>query len=153
MRLLPLWLHLLAAVVWLGGLLFESHVLFPLLARQGAMQSVASAVSRFRRVTWTAIALMVLTGLYNLTLLPPIAQLVEHGVLKLLALKLSLVVIVLMLSAHRDFGLASRLLREVAAGRAADRVLGVILRVDRIVLLLGMILLYLGLAVSRGGIF
>ncbi len=153
MRLLPLWLHLLAAVVWLGGLLFESHVLFPLLARRGAMESVAAAVSRFRRVTWTAIVLMVLTGLYNLTRLPPIAQLVEGGVLKLLALKLFLVVVVLMLSAHRDFGLVSRLLREVAAGRTAEQVLSAILRVDRIVLLLGMILLYLGLALSRGGIF
>ena len=153
MRLLPLWLHLLAAVVWLGGLLFESHVLFPLLARGGALEEVAAAVSRFRRVTWAAIALMVLTGLYNLARLPPIAQLVEGGVLKLLALKLFVVVVVLMLSAHRDFGLASRLLREVAAGRAADQVLRRILRVDRIVLLLGMILLYLGLALSRGGIF
>jgi len=152
MRILPLWLHLLAAVVWLGGLLFESHILFPLLSKNGLTETVGSAISRFRRVTWTAIVLMVLTGLYNLTRLPPIPHLIESGVLKLLALKLFLVLIVLMLSAHRDFGLASRLLREVAAGRAPDRMLSAILRVDRVVLLLGVLLLYLGLAISRGGI-
>ena len=152
MRLLPLWLHLLAAVVWLGGLLFESHILFPLLTKKGWTETVASAVSQFRRVTWTAIVLMVVTGLYNLTRLPPIAHLIESGVVTLLALKLFLVVVVLMLSAHRDFGLASRLRREVAAGKAPDRVLSTILRVDRVVLLLGVILLYLGLAISRGGI-
>jgi len=152
MRILPLWLHLLAAVVWLGGLLFESHILFPLLSKKGLTETVGSAISRFRRVTWTAIVLMVLTGLYNLTRLPPIPHLIESGVLKLLALKLFLVLIALMLSAHRDFGLASRLLREVAAGRAPDRMLSAILRVDRVVLLLGVLLLYLGLAISRGGI-
>jgi len=153
MRLFLLWLHLLAAVVWLGGLMFESHILFPVLTKKGAMDALASAVGQFRRVTWTAILLMVLTGLYNLTRLGPVARLIESGVLKLLALKLFLVVVVLMLSAHRDFGLASRLRREVAAGRDPGHALRTILSVDRLVLFLGVILLYLGLAVSRGGIF
>ena len=152
MRLLPLWLHLLGAVVWLGGRLFESHILFPIL-KQGPPAPVAVAVSRFRRVTWSALAVMVLTGLYNLTRLPPLTQLIASGVLRLLALKLFLVLVVLMLSAHRDFALAARLLREVAAGRGAEQALGAILRVDRVVLLLGVILLYLGLAVGRGGIY
>lgn len=153
MRLLPLWLHLLAAVVWLGGLLFESHILFPLLAKGGPLEPLALAVRRSRRVTWTALALMVLTGLYNLARLPPLSQVIESGVLRLLALKLLVVVVVLMLSAHRDFGLAPRLLRDVAAGKAPDQGLRAVLRVDRVVLVLGVVLLYLGLAVSRGGVF
>ncbi len=152
MRLLALWLHLLAAAVWLGGLLFQSHILFPLVAKQGVTDSVAAAVRRFRRVAWTALVLMVLTGLYNLTRLPPVASMIESGVLRLLALKLFLVVVVLMLSAHRDFGVVARLIQAVAAGKDASQALETMVRIDRAVLVLGVGLLYLGLAVSRGGI-
>ena len=152
MRLLPLWLHVLSAAVWLGGLLFQSHILLPLLARGGPAEPIAQAVRRSRRVAWTALVLLILTGLHNLTRLPPVTSMIESGVLKLLALKLFLVVILLMLSAHRDFGVAGRLIRAVAAGRDATPALRMLVRLDRVALLLGLGLVYLGLAVSRGGI-
>ena len=152
MRLLPLWLHVLSAAVWLGGLLFQSHILLPLLARGGPAEPIAQAVRRSRRVAWTALVLLILTGLHNLTRLPPVTSMIESGVLKLLALKLFLVVILLMLSAHRDFGVAARLIRAVAAGRDATPALRMLVRLDRVALLLGLGLVYLGLAVSRGGI-
>lgn len=153
MRLLPLWLHVVSATVWLGGLLFQSHILLPLLARGGAAEALAQAVRRSRRVGWTALALLVLTGLHHLTRLPAVAAMTESGVLKLLALKLFLVVVVLMLTAHRDFGVAARLIRAVAEGRDATQALRTLVRIDRVTLLLGVGLVYLGLAVSRGGIF
>lgn len=153
MKLLTLWLHVLSAAVWLGGLLFQSHILFPLLARGAPGEPVAQAVRRFRRVAWTALALLVLTGLHNLTRLPPVAAMVESGVLKLLALKLFLVVVLLMLSAHRDFGVAARFIRAVAAGRDEAAALQAIVRIDRVLLVLGVILVYLGLALSRGGVY
>ena len=152
MRLLPLWLHVLSAAVWLGGLLFQSHIRLPLLARGGPAEPIAQAVRRSRRVAWTALVLLILTGLHNLTRLPPVTSMIESGVLKLLALKLFLVVILLMLSAHRDFGVAARLIRAVAAGRDATPALRMLVRLDRVALLLGLGLVYLGLAVSRGGI-
>lgn len=153
MRLLPLWLHVVSATVWLGGLLFQSHILLPLLARGGPAEALAQAVRRSRRVGWTALALLVLTGLHHLTRLPAVAAMTESGVLKLLALKLFLVVVVLMLTAHRDFGVAARLIRAVAEGRDATQALRTLVRIDRVTLLLGVGLVYLGLAVSRGGIF
>ena len=153
MRLLPLWLHVVSAAVWLGGLLFQSHILLPLLARGGPVEAVAESVRRSRRVAWTALALLVLTGLHNLTRLPSVAAMTESGVLKLLALKLFLVVVLLMLSAHRDFGVASRLIRGVAEGRDATQALRTLVRIDRVTLLLGVGLVYLGLAMSRGGIY
>ena len=152
MRLLPLWLHVVSAAVWLGGLLFQSHILFPLLARGGLAEPLAQAVRRSRRVAWTALALLILTGLHNLTRLPSMAAMTESGVLKLLALKLFLVVVLLMLSAHRDFGVAARLIRAVAGGGDATRALKMLVRLDRVMLLLGVGLIYLGLAMSRGGI-
>ncbi|MBI3031827.1 MAG: CopD family protein [Candidatus Rokubacteria bacterium] len=153
MRLLPLWLHVVSAAVWLGGLLFQSHILLPLLAGGGPAEPVAQAVRRSRRVAWTALALLILTGLHNLTRLPPVASMIESGVLKLLALKLFLVVVLLMLSAHRDFGVAARLIRAVAEGRDATQALRTLVKLDRVALLLGVGLVYLGLALSRGGVF
>lgn len=153
MRLIPLWLHVMSAAVWLGGLLFQSHILLPLLGRGGPVEAVADAVRRSRRVAWTALALLVLTGLHNLTRLPSVAAMTESGLLKLLALKLFLVVVLLMLTAHRDFGVAARLIRAVAERREATQALRTLVRIDRITLLLGVGLVYLGLAVSRGGIF
>lgn len=153
MRLLPLWLHVVSATVWLGGLLFQSHILLPLLARGGPAEAVAGAVRRSRRVAWTALALLVLTGLHHLTRLPAVAAMTESGVLKLLALKLFLVVVVLMLTAHRDFGVVAGLIRALAEGRDATQALRTLVRIDRVTLLLGVGLVYLGLAVSRGGIF
>ena len=153
MRLLPLWLHVVSAAVWLGGLLFQSHILLPLLARGGLGKTVVEAIRRSRRVAWTALALLVLTGLHNLTRLPSVAAMTESGVLKLLALKLFLVVVLLMLTAHRDFGVAARLIRGMAEGRDATQALRTLVRIDRITLLLGVGLVYLGLAMSRGGIY
>jgi putative copper resistance protein D len=150
-RLLPLWLHLLAAAVWLGGLAFQGHLLLPLLRQPGSESAVAAALKRARRIAWAALALLVLTGVYNLTALPPPATWAEGGILRPLALKLFLVVVLLMLSAHRDFALAARLIRAAEAGRGVEPAARTLARVDRALLLLGVALLYLGLAVGRRG--
>ena len=59
-------LHLLAAVAWIGGMLFLSLVLAPLVKNRKAapefMALFRSAALRFRVVVWTAIALLLTTG-------------------------------------------------------------------------------------------
>ncbi|MCA1957653.1 MAG: hypothetical protein LDL14_03875 [Nitrospira sp.] len=59
-------LHLLAAVAWIGGMIFLSLVLAPLVkSRKAAPEFMAlfrSAALRFRAVVWTAIALLLTTG-------------------------------------------------------------------------------------------
>lgn len=152
MRLLPLWLHVLGAAAWLGGLLFQSHVLFPVLTWEGGADALATAVHRFRRLGWAALTLLVLSGFHNLTRLPPAAEMAEGGVIRLLALKLFLAVVVLMLAAQRDFGTAARLIRAVRAGENPSRLARTLVRLDRALLLLGAAIVYLGLAVSRGGL-
>jgi len=151
LRLLSLWLHLLAAVVWLGGLLFQSHVLLPALGKSGLVASGARVLRKARPVAWVAVVVLVVTGLHNLTRLS-LSVLTETRVGRLLALKLLLVIVALMLTAHRDFGLVARLWREVEAGRDGARERRAIDWIDRVVLLLGVAALYLGLAISRQGL-
>jgi len=152
MRHLGVWLHLLAVVVWLGGLLFQSHVLFPQWRKTGGSPLAAATLRRFRPVAWSAVILLVLTGFYNLTRLPSLPLLLQTGAGALLALKVVLLLIALPLAAHRDFKQGSRLARALESGEDPVALLKSVLWLDRVVLLLGVVAIYLGLAASRGGL-
>jgi uncharacterized membrane protein len=61
-----MWLHLLAAVAWIGGMLFLSLVLVPMLTREPFASQKAllfqTIARRFRAVVWGAIAVLLSTG-------------------------------------------------------------------------------------------
>ena len=63
------WVHLVAAAVWLGGLVVLAASVMAL-RRAGAPREHLQAVARqFGRVSWTAMLLAVLTGLAQVQLL------------------------------------------------------------------------------------
>ena len=104
---------------------------------------------RARRVTWVAIALVVLTGFYNVTRLGPLDRVLQSGAALLLALKFMLVLAAVAVAGQRDFAQVPRLARAVAAGDDPRPALSAIAWMDRVVLLLAVVIIYLGLAVSR----
>lgn len=61
------WIHLLAAVVWVGGMVFLSVVLVPVMKRDGGFARhvvlFRTIAYRFRAVVWGAMGILVLTGL------------------------------------------------------------------------------------------
>ncbi len=64
------WIHLMAAVIGLGGMGFLLLILIPSLGVLSTEQreALAKAVaSRFRWATWSAMALLLLSGLYNVS--------------------------------------------------------------------------------------
>ena len=68
--LFSVWLHILAATVWVGGMAFFMLVLVPL-ARSPAVGKNAGALLhwigvRFRAVGWASLAVLVVTGSFNL---------------------------------------------------------------------------------------
>ena len=64
-----LWLHLLAAATWTGGLIVLAALVVAL-RRAGAERPLLQAAARqFSRVSWTAMFVAVLTGLAQLTCL------------------------------------------------------------------------------------
>jgi uncharacterized membrane protein len=146
--LVSVWLHLLGIVTWIGGLVYQTHLLVPAARRDGAV-AVTQMLRRGRRVTWTAIALVVLTGLYNVTLLGPLDRVLQSGAALLLALKFMLVLAAVAVAGQRDFAQVPRLARAVAAGDDPRPALTAIAWMDRVVLLLAVVIVYLGLAVSR----
>jgi uncharacterized membrane protein len=144
-----LWLHLLGAVVWVGGLVYQTHVLLPAARRGGAVVAVADMLRRGRPVTWTAVALVVLTGFYNVTRLGPLERVMESGAALTLALKFMLVLAAIAIAGQRDFAQVPRLTRALADGDEPRPALSAIAWMDRIVLLLAAVIVFLGLVISR----
>ena len=148
MRLFVLWVHVAAAMVWIGGVAYQAHVLLPA-ARRGAVAAFADAARRARPVTWTAVALVTLSGFYNVTQLGSLERVMRSGAGLMLAGKFALVIVAVALAAQRDFGQVTLLTAAVRDGGDAAPALRAIGRLDRIVLVLGLVVIWLGLAVSR----
>ncbi|PJA78458.1 MAG: hypothetical protein CO149_03950 [Nitrospirae bacterium CG_4_9_14_3_um_filter_51_5] len=60
------WIHLIAATFWVGGMLFLSLVAVPLLKRDAdppsAQRVFVSFARRFRTLVWVALSVLVVTG-------------------------------------------------------------------------------------------
>ena len=98
-------LHLLAAVVWIGGMLFLGLVLTPVLRNQPPAERAAllSAVGRrFLKIGWTALGVLLLTG-------PILWSLRGFQITHALAMKFILVAVIVYLSILHDFSLGPRL--------------------------------------------
>lgn len=113
-------LHVLAAMLWLGGMFFLGVVGAPTLRRieppQLRQQLFYTLGVRFRRIGWWAIGVLLVTGISNLYFR---GWLVWDGVLgsrafwaggtgQALAWKLAMVTIMLLVSAVHDFVLGPR---------------------------------------------
>jgi uncharacterized membrane protein len=98
---------------------------------------------------WTAVGLVVLTGFYNVTQLGPLERVAQSGAGLMLAGKFILVIAAISLAAQRDFSLLPRLARAVRGGEDPHPALRTIAALDHTVLLLAVVMIYLGVAISR----
>ena len=135
-----MWLHVVAAVAWVGGLLYVSHLVVPLVGRGG--RDGLPLLLRGRVLAWGAWVLLALTGIENLRRVPAISP--------WLAGKLVLVIALLALAAHRDFAVLPRAVRAVEAGAEPAAALSGARALDRVVLLLSLAVLFLAVGVARG---
>lgn len=110
--------HVLAAVTWLGGMLFIALVLVPVARRLPddalRVRLISDLGRRFRTVGWIAIGVLVVTGLGNLWLRPELLGAPRFH------WKAGLIVLALALSVLHDFVLGPRAGAEPAARRRAS---------------------------------
>lgn len=70
LRAVILWLHLVAAIIWIGGLMFQALVVFPVMGRGPLtaewLRFSLSLEVRFRAILWPAVGMVLFTGLVNL---------------------------------------------------------------------------------------
>ena len=112
-------IHVLAAIIWLGGMFFIALVAVPILrkieppAKRSEILSVTA--KRFRVISWIAISVLLVTGVINAINRGITINLISTGVIfsshfgKVLIVKVILVLIMVVLSAIHDFFLGPRL--------------------------------------------
>ena len=118
---IAVFLHLLAAFTWIGGTLFLIMVLVPL-TRQGdgppgaTAQLLEQAARKFRPVAWSAILVLVVSGLFIATdhFDTSVKEFFEADTrfVKVLQMKVGMVIIVVALSAVHDFVLGPSLVSQ-----------------------------------------
>jgi len=151
------WLHLVAAVAWIGGMLFLSLALVPGLkeeafaAVRGAL--IRSVAMRFRLVVWSAVVVLLVTG--PLLLTQKVASPWDPSAWStILKIKLALVVVLLGLTAVHDFWVGpkvARMLREGGAGKNCARawLIQVSPWLARVGLVLALAVLYAAVQLAR----
>jgi uncharacterized membrane protein len=163
--LVSVWLHILAAITWIGGMMFIGLVLVPILRKPPLRDSSALLLYRtglrFRQVGWISLLLLVLTGMVNLGVRGYgwadlwDGSLWQGGWGHALGAKLLLVALVLLLSAVHDFYVGPRAVAHMERDPDADQSLR--LRrmaswMGRLSLLLSLAILALAVTLPRGGL-
>jgi uncharacterized membrane protein len=148
-RILILFVHVTAVIVALGGSLFSTFALTPILAEELApadrVRVVRRVVGRLGVIVLSALAILIITGIANTLFIGAISA--------LLAVKLILVIVVVALALFQYGNLGVRI-RRIAA-RGPDPALAPLqARFRRIGITVGtlvLIIVYLSLGLTRGG--
>jgi putative copper export protein len=162
--LLSVSLHLLAAAVWIGGMVFLGLVLIPVIRRPEHRGVAANLIHwtglRFRMVGWVCLAVLLLSGAGNLVSRNIGWMDLWSGTLVLgpfnrtLSLKLLLVTAILFLSAFHDFHVgprATEIWRDKPDSPEARRLRVQASWIGRLNLVLALIVFALGVVLARGG--
>lgn len=101
------WLHLMGAILWIGGMLFAGWMLTP--AERGAVPpEVRAAIfnkvgKRFYIIAWSALLVSIATGIYKVFALRGVPGLFQSSFGAILIIKLSLAAVMITLSFLHDF--------------------------------------------------
>lgn len=157
-----MWLHLLAAIVWIGGLAFIAMVLVPTLRAPGmrahAVTLLRTAGRKFQRIAYASLVTLGVTGVLNLYFkaggsIAAATQLLPTPYGHLLMTKVSLVVAIVALSLYHDFAVgpaAARAMEADPAGSSASSLRRRASWLGRINMLLSLVVMTLALLLVRG---
>jgi copper resistance protein D len=149
--LVSVWLHILAAIVWIGGMAFLVLVVVPWLRgqdRANAFALLRDTGTRFSRVGWTCFVILVVTGAFNLYVRGADFTSREFYTSTLgqaVMLKLAIFLAVLIVSAVHDFIVGPRAVKSASeSDRKKASILG------RLNALFALALVALGVIIVRG---
>lgn len=159
---LSVWIHILAATVWIGGMLFLVLVVVPWLRKggqSGAATFLRETGERFRSVGWTCFAILLITGTFNLWIrgvrISDFArsEWLQSPFGKTVVVKLIAFLLVTIVSAIHDFIIGPRATTHIAADplSAASKLHRKrASQLGRINVLLGLVLVAAGVMLVRG---
>ncbi|MDX1567891.1 MAG: CopD family protein [Longimicrobiales bacterium] len=159
---LNVFVHVLAAVVWLGGMFFLGAVGAPVLRKVEPAKLRASLFReigvQFRGLGWTAIVILVATGIVNLHYRGLLTGQVwsewtfwSTGYGRILATKIFLVVAMIGVQGVHDFALGPAASRATPGSSTALRLRKWAAWLARVNTILGVVLIYVAVRLARGG--
>lgn len=161
--LVLLWVHILAACVWVGGMAFLAIILVPALRklpdRGIALALIQSTGRRFKIGGWIALVVLMLTGITNVSGLFGSMTLMFDGAFwagpagRTLAVKLCLVAITLTISATHDFVVGPKAVAAMRSGspESAESLRRAASWMGRANFLIALAIVLCGVLIARGG--
>jgi uncharacterized membrane protein len=146
LRLVVLFVHIVAVIVALGGSLFSTFVLAPVLAAEleppARLRVSRRIIRRLGAIVLTSLAVLVVTGILNVLFI--------GGVSILLAIKLILVVVVVGLALYQYGNIGTQIWRAVGPGPEVADLQARFRRVGLTVGSLVLLIVYLSIGLTRG---
>lgn len=153
------WLHVLAAAVWVGSMVFFAAVVVPFVRKlepQAAAPLIRTIGVRFRALGWVALGALVVTGAANLYYRGLTWEMLTSGAFwtagfgLVLGWKLGLVAIVVIATALHDVLAASPARHPAGAARAEQLARRRASWLGRFVMVVSVVILFLAVALVRG---
>lgn len=154
--LISVYIHILCAALWVGGMLFLVMVLLPAIKNHPERRMLLGSVGiKFRFVGWIALILLLLTGLFNMHYRGiSFNGLMDTSYSKLFAAKLLLFFVVISISAVHDFYIGPKSIKLMGEPDNNKEITKRYVKTARIVgelnLLLALIAVALGILIVRG---
>ena len=152
--LISVFVHVICAAFWVGGMLFIPLILVPCIRQQpNRVLLLHKTGIKFRFYGWLAVIILFITGILNmyfrgLPLTIDFFTTSNYG--KLLSIKLALFVLMLLISGIHDFYIGMKSIDEMQ--QSSGNKFKLLARwTGMLNLLLAMIIAFLGVAISRGG--
>lgn len=158
--LVSVYLHILAAVAWLGSMIFFATVVVPLLRKEEFRASAPLLVrhigARFRILAWVALSVLLVTGVANLflrgfgsdTLMS--REFWSAGFGRLLAYKLGFVFLAIALTLLHELAANKHQQVPAPSRELAERARRTASVVGRAMMLLSLVIVLLAVAMVRG---
>lgn len=153
--LISVYLHIICAAIWIGGMLFLPLVVLPTIKNHpDRVKLLYKTGIRFRVVGWIVLAILLITGLTNMHLRGleiSVETLTQTAYGQLVGYKLIIFVLVLALGAWHDFHVGKRAIEKMERGESS-KFRQVARWSGRLNLLLALAAAFIGLILSRGGV-
>jgi len=163
--LASVWLHIIFAATWIGGMLFLALIVLPVLKGEPPARRTAiltRAALRFRTLGWVALGTLAVTGTINLYYRGLLStdslslEFASSSYGSTLWLKVGLFLCVVLLSAFHDFRIgprAARLLANAPDSPAAESARRQASWMGRLNLILALVIVAFAVTLVRGSLF
>ncbi|HWN89660.1 MAG TPA: CopD family protein [Chitinophagaceae bacterium] len=148
---ISVWLHIVAAAFWIGGMLFLPLILLPGIKNNPERRNLLMSTGlKFRFYGYIVLAIMFVTGLLNIYLRGISFSLdffikTRYG--QLVELKIILFVLMLMISLMHDLIVGRKAIEQMEN----QNIKWIARWTGRILLFIALIMAYIGVIISRGG--